>query len=76
VPKPKYIEDSERDKRIYEKADKCLLCIHFGTPHHKTRRRTGERVDAFECSLHAGCFNTVYSIACEDWTPRDPSFAR
>jgi hypothetical protein len=69
MPKPGWLIEAEERKRVEEK-DTCLTCEHIGRFIRRTRRANGERLDVFECAIHPGCYNTIRSIKCEDYSPR------
>lgn len=72
MSRPEWLDENERDRRIRDRANRCISCAsffgrHVGTTRH---RGTGERIDVVECALHPGCMNTKYSLACKDFSPR------
>lgn len=66
------IEEARRERKIVDKAQKCMMCAHYGPFVHYTRHKNDgpKNVDVHECAIHPGCMNTMYSLACRDWTQR------
>lgn len=70
-PKPRWLIDKEMHaERKTNDPDKCWDCVYLGRPHHWARHMGKEPTEAFECAIHQGCFNTKYSICCEDFAPK------
>lgn len=66
------IEEAKRERKIIDKAQKCMMCKHYGPFKKYTRHKNDgpKDVDVHECAIHPGCMNTMYSLACGDWVPR------
>lgn len=47
--------------------DLCCDCKHYGRPVKKTKHLGKEKVMVHECDIHPGCYNTMYSIVCDDF---------
>lgn len=66
------IEEAKRDKKIADKAQRCMMCQHYGPFIKYTRHKNDgpKDVDVHECAIHPGCMNTRFSLACSDWVQR------
>lgn len=49
----------------------CKDCVYFGPIVDWTIHKGSERTEVHECDIHPKCLNTVYSVCCDDWTPRE-----
>ena len=63
-------------ERIESKARKCHKCAHYGNVVYNRKRKSRmdgkmELLDYHECSIHPGCINTRYSLACDDYESSD-----
>lgn len=66
--KPKWLIDRERQvKRITVDPDLCGDCANRGLHVKFTKYKGSEWTEMFECSAHPKCFNTKYSLCCEDF---------
>jgi hypothetical protein len=65
MPKPQWLQDIENEKKI--QYEYCFNCIHYGPVIGWTKHKGKEIVEVHECAIHPGCFNTSYSIRCEDY---------
>lgn len=72
MAKPDWLIEQERKKSQPKREfPKCCDCVYYGRPVKKTRHKGKELIPVFECDLHPGCFNTMYSVRCDDWTPTE-----
>lgn len=70
MPKPQWLKDKESGLEKIERVHKkCFDCAYRGKPFKMTTRYDKHRTEVFECDIHSGCFNTRFSICCDDWTP-------
>ena len=67
MPKPDWLKKQESYNRSMRNARYCSYCDHYGDMVKTTRHNGKELVDVHACSLHPGCFNTIYSLACSDF---------
>lgn len=71
MPKPKWLVDAEKKKQqVHREPNHCLDCQHIGEVVKFTKYRNKERTEVYECAIHPGCFNTKYSICCDDFAKR------
>lgn len=69
MPKPQWLIDREmKAEAITMIPNMCKDCIYYGSHVKMTKHRGKEWVDVHECDIHPNCFNTKYSICCEDFT--------
>lgn len=69
MPKPEWLQDIQHQvHRIKRDPDCCDECIYFGSFVKYSRHHGSEVVEVRECDIHPGCFNTKYSICCDDFT--------
>ena len=69
MPKPQWLKDKESQaQRITVEPDRCIDCIYVGKPFKMTKHKDKEWVEVYECDIHSNCFNTKYSICCNDFT--------
>lgn len=68
MPKPQWLIDKEQGvQRIRTEPNTCGKCKYFGR-HIKMIRYKGASWEGLhECDVHPGCFNTKFSICCDDW---------
>lgn len=66
MPKPEWLVEQEKRKPAKEYLT-CATCVYFGKPIRETTYKGKERCVIHECSLHPGCFNTKFSIICDDY---------
>lgn len=72
MPKPSWLVEMERKKAHPKKESPlCKDCLYFGKPIKMVKHKGEEWVETHECQIHEGCFNTKFSICCNDWTPRE-----
>lgn len=68
MPKPKWLKEIEREKtRVKPPVICCGTCRNFGRFVKYTKYMGKETVEVHECDVHPGCFNTKYSIRCDDY---------
>ena len=70
MSKPEWLVEAEK-ARSKPEPDTCGTCANIGRFIRQTRHKGKELTWIFECSVHAGCLNTKFSICCDDWEPRD-----
>lgn len=69
MPKPQWLIDAETKKnKVQRPVDYCIDCIYIGRPFKMTKHKEREWVEVYECDIHPRCFNTKYSICCDDFT--------
>lgn len=66
MPKPDWLVEKETGYVAFE-LDHCSECIYYGQPIKLTKHKNKEWTEVFECDVHPGCFNTKYSICCDDF---------
>lgn len=67
MPKPQWLNDIEQRKHIAPKPT-CELCVNFmGRFVGHTKHKSKEKCDIYECLIHPGCYNTKFSIVCNDF---------
>lgn len=66
MPKPPWLVEAEND-RSFVKFGTCEECLYLGMPVKMTKHRNKEWTEVFECIEHPGCFNTKFSICCDDF---------
>lgn len=67
MTKPQWLIDQEKKKQAPEPR-KCCDCIYYGKIVGTTKHKGKERCNVHECDIHPKCFNTRFSICCDDWT--------
>lgn len=70
MPKPDWLVEAE-GRVNWVKCATCWDCIYLGMPVKMTKHRNKSWTEVFECDIHPGCFNTKYSICCDDFTIRE-----
>jgi len=69
MPKPQWLINREQQAtRITIDPDLCVDCIYYGPFVKFTKHKAKERVEVHACDIHPNCFNTKYSICCDDFT--------
>lgn len=69
MTKPQWLIDKENHKlEIHRDPDMCCDCLYFGAFVKKTKHKGKDWCEVHECDIHPGCFNTEYSICCDDFT--------
>lgn len=72
MSKPGWLKDKEAAVEHLERKEVlCRGCAYFGPIVDWTRHLGKERTEVHECDVHPKCFNTIYSVCCEDWTPAE-----
>lgn len=70
MPKPDWLVEVEQNRnRITVDPDTCSDCVYLGQPIKLTKHKDRVWTEVFECDIHPGCFNTKFSICCDDFTP-------
>lgn len=68
MPKPQWLIDKEQHaERQLPDPDRCCDCLYYGPTVKFTKHRSGENVDVHLCDIHVNCFNTKFSICCDDF---------
>lgn len=69
MPKPDWLVEAEKKINRLKKAEPvcCDSCIYFGRFIKMTKHRNDEWTEVHECDIHENCFNTKFSIRCDDW---------
>ena len=68
MPKPKWLKDKEANaKKLIVEPNHCGDCIYFGKFIKNIKYKNKEWVELRECDIHPNCFNTKYSICCDDY---------
>lgn len=68
MAKPQWLKDIEQDvQRPQREYDTCFECKSRGMPVKMTRHKDKEWTEVFACAKHPNCFNTKYSICCDDF---------
>lgn len=68
MPKPRWLREREAGaKRMSREPDMCFECAMYGHFVKMTRHRGGKPVEVHACLIHPHCFNTKYSICCDDF---------
>lgn len=70
MSKPQWLKDQEGYKPP-KKEYHCYECVNYcGQRIGETKHKGVEKVEVWECKIHPGCFNTKYSIRCNDFMPK------
>lgn len=67
MSKPQWLKDKEgeRQQKVFRL---CKDCVHFtGTYIKETKHKDKEKCSVWECAIHQGCLNTIYSVCCDDY---------
>lgn len=67
MSKPQWLIDKKEHKPSRILIPRCIDCLHIGTPLRYVKHKDKTRVVLFECAKHPGCYNTQFSLACDDW---------
>lgn len=73
MTKPDWLIEAEKKKNQPVRGyTYCKDCKHFNGKYiRETKHKGKERCAVWECAIHPGCYNTRYSIRCEDWESAD-----
>lgn len=66
MAKPEWLVEAEDSDR-FVKFPTCWDCRRLGPPVKMTRHKNKEWTEVFKCAKHPGCFNTKFSICCDDF---------
>lgn len=70
MSKPQWLKDRESGaKRETAEPDFCVSCAYYGPAVKNVRHKNKEWVELHECDIHPKCYNTKYSICCDDFDP-------
>ena len=69
MSKPDWLIEAERKRNCRRPdPDTCITCIYLGRPYKLVKHKGIEWTELYECDIHPGCFNTKFSICCDDYT--------
>ena len=69
MAKPQWIKIKEQiNCRI---GNLCETCSHYGKIVKYAQHKGRETVSVHECAIYPKCYNTKYSIQCEDYLPKE-----
>lgn len=69
MAKPQWLKNKEQINGRIGKL--CKTCTHYGKMVDQAKYKNKEWVEIHECAIHPKCFNSEYSIQCEDYLPKE-----